>query len=517
MEKVYLMERDLVIKKNGKGVQIALLEDRRLVEFHVDNEKETFSTGNIYLGRIKKINPGLKAAFVSIGHSKEAFIHYTDLSPNIRSVIKYTQQAINNPKSPDITNFKKEAQIEKGGLIEKVLKKGDLILTQIMKEPISTKGPRLTCELSLPGRYIVLTPFGDTVGISKKIVDKDERKRLQSILKSVKPHNFGIVARTNAQGKETAEIHKDISNLLKKWENITQKLKGANPPKMIMSEIDKSLSIIRDIMNDSFSSISTDSHELHSNVTEYVQRVAPDKQNIIKLYKAKKPIFEAYNVNRQIKSAFGNTVTLKSGAYLVIEHTEALHVIDVNSGPKINRTDDQDTNAFKVNKEAAIEIGRQLRLRNIGGIIVVDFIDMKSAAYRNEILKVMQVALKPDKSKHSILPISKFGLMEITRQRSSAELTIDTTEPTPPQNGRMESCLLLIDEISRELHKSMDTVTHARTLYVHPFVEAYLRQRFKAFQRKWFMKYRSWLNIIGDSSFDLMEFTICDKNGEIIQ
>ncbi len=516
MEKVYLMEKDLVIRKNGKGVQIALLENRRLVEYHIDNDQATFNAGNMYLGRVKKINPGLKAAFVGVGHAKDAFIHYTDLSPNIRSILKFTKEAINN-QNPKLSNFKKEPQIVKNGLIETVLKKGDLVITQIMKEPISTKGPRLSCELSIPGRYVVITPFGDSVGISKKIVDKDERKRLQSILRSIKPVNFGIVARTNAQGKESAELHKDINNLIKKWDNLSKRLIRAEHSKLLLSEMGKSLSIIRDIMNDSFNSISTDNLEIHKTVKEYIQRVAPGKESIIKHYKAKRPIFEAYNVNRQIKSSFGNTVTLKSGAYLVIEHTEALHVVDVNSGPKINKTDDQDTNAFNVNREAAIEIGRQLRLRNIGGIIVVDFIDMRSASYRGEILKTMQVALKADKAKHSILPISKFGLMEITRQRSSAELTIDTTEPMPADNGRMETCLLLVDEIRRVLDKSMETESKARTLYVHPFVEAYLRKRFKAFQRRWFMKYKSWLNIIEDSSFDLMEFTVCNKNGEIIQ
>lgn len=509
------MERDLVIKKNGKGVQIALLENNRLVEFHVDDQKATFNAGNIYLGRIKKINPGLKAAFVSVGHSKEAFIHYTDLSPNIRSILKYTKQAVNK-ENPSLDKFKKEPQIEKGGKIEHVLKKGDWVITQIMKEPISTKGPRLSCELSLPGRYIVLTPFSDSVGISKKISDKDERKRLQSILNSVKPKNFGVVARTNAQGKDTAEIHSDISNLVAKWEKLTKKLAGAEPPKLLLSEMDKSLSIIRDVMNDSFNSISTDNAEMHSNVLDYVQRYAPKKKSIVKHYKAKKPIFEAFNVNRQIKSAFGNTVTMKSGAYLVIEHTEALHVIDVNSGPKINKQDDQDTNAFKVNREAAIEIGRQLRLRNIGGIIVVDFIDMKSAAYRSKILEVMRDALRPDKAKHSVLPISKFGLMEITRQRSAAELVIDTSEPKVEENGRMESSLLIVQNIRRDLNKSMETESKARTLYVHPFVEAYLRQRFKAFQRNWFWKYKSWLNIIADSSFDLSEYVIVDNQGEIV-
>lgn len=510
------MQKDLVIHKNAKGVQIALLEDNRLVEYHLDGNEATFSAGNIYIGRVKKINPGLKAAFVDVGHKKEAFIHYTDLNPNIRSILKYTSSALNDRQDATLSNFKKEKLIEKNGLIEDVIKRGDIIMTQIMKEPISTKGPRLSCEISLPGRYVVLTPFGHSVGVSKKIVNREERKRLQNILESIRPNNFGVVARTNAQNKNTAELHKDITNLMKKWATITKNMHKAKAPKLLMSEIDKSLSIIRDVMNDTFNSISTDDKELYQDIKDYVVRVAPNKESIVKHYVSKKPLFESFNVNRQIKSAFGKTVTLKTGAYLVIEHTEALHVIDVNSGPKINRTDDQDTNAFKVNREAAKEIARQMRLRNIGGIIVVDFIDMKSNSYRTELFKAMQEFMKTDKAKYSILPLSKFGLMEITRQRSSAELTIDTTEKAMVDNGRMESCLLIVEDIRRDLGALM-VDGKSKIIYVHPFVEAYLKRGFKSIQRMWSWKYKTWIRIIADGSNDLAEYNICDKNGELLQ
>jgi ribonuclease G len=515
MEKVYLMQKDLVIHKNAKGVQIALLEDNKLVEYHLDGNEATFNTGNIYIGRVKRINPGIKAAFVDVGHAKEAFIHYTDLNPNLRSILKYTNNAIKEPQDATLNKFSKEPLIEKNGLIEDVLKKGDIILTQIMKEPISTKGPRLSSEISIPGRYIVLTPFGNSVGVSKKIIDKDERKRLQTILESLRPQNFGIVARTNAQNKNSDELHKDIANLMKKWELLTQNMLKAKAPKLLMSEIEKSLTIIRDVMNDTFNSISTDDKDLYDDIKEYIARVAPKKENIVKHHISKKPLFEVYGVNRQIKSAFGKAVTLKSGAYLVIEHTEALHVIDVNSGPKINRTDDQDTNAFNVNKEAAIEIARQLRLRNIGGIIVIDFIDLKSNTFRSELYRTMQEAMKTDKAKYSILPLSKFGLMEITRQRSSAELTIDTTEKAVAGNGRMENCLLIVENIRRDLDALM-VDKKAKIIYVHPFVEAYLKLGFKSIQRMWSWKYKVWIKVLADSSNDLMEYNICDQNGALL-
>ncbi len=514
MEKVYPMERDLVIHKNAKGVEIALLEDNRLVEYHIDDNLETFSTGNVYLGKIKKINPGLRAAFVNVGHDKEAFIHYTDLNPNIRSLIKFTKNAIANSQGHTLGRFKREPQIEKDGKIEDVLKRGDIILTQILKEPISTKGPRLSCELALPGRFVVLTPFGNSVGISKKIQDRDERKRLQRILESVRPKNFGVVARTNARDKNSAEIHKDISNLLYKWKRITDGMNNSHAPKLLMAEIDKSLTLIRDMMNDSFTSISTDDKDMYQDIRDYIMRVAPDKKNIVRHYRSRKPLFETYNVHRQIKSAFGRTVTMKSGAYLVIEHTEALHVIDVNSGPKINRTENQDTNAFKVNKEAASEIARQMRLRNIGGIIVIDFIDMRSAQYRTEVFREMQKSMKADNAKHSILPISKFGLMEITRQRSSAEIKIKTTEKLPGKKGELESCLLIVDSIKGDLEKHNAADKKPKTLFVHPFVSAYLKRGYNAFQRKWLFQNKSWLSIINDSSMNLTDYKIVDKAGE---
>jgi ribonuclease G len=360
----------------------------------------------------------------------------------------------------------------------------------------------------------VLSPFGNAVGISKKISDREERKRLQRVLESVRPKNFGVVARTNAIGKNTAEIHTDINNLVLKWKRITDAMHNATAPKLLIAEIDKSLTIVRDMMNDSFSSICTDDKDLYNELNEFVDKFAPDKKSIIKHYKSKKPLFEAYNVNRQIKSAFGKTVTMRSGAYLVIEHTEAMHVIDVNSGPKINRTVVQDENAFRVNKEAAEEIARQLRLRNIGGIIVIDFIDMRSSKFRSELWRHMQSVMRTDKAKHSILPISKFGLMEITRQRSSAELNIDTTERLPSDNGKIESCLLLIDEIKRELDKSMVTGGKpAKLIYVHPFVEAYLKRGIRSYQNRWALQYKTLFNIIGDSSYSLTDWAIHDKEG----
>ncbi len=511
------MVKDLVIHTNNKGVEIALLEDSRLVEYHLDKpEDNSFSAGNIFFARIKKINPSLNAAFVQIGHKKDAFIHYTDLGPKIRSLVKYGIQAVKGEADPTLANFKHEKEIQKGGNISEVLKSGDYVITQVMKEAISTKGPRLTSEITLPGRYIVLVPFSNSIGLSKKINDKAERKRLIRLIESIRPKNFGIVVRTNAIGKKTGEIHKDITKLLDKWKKITHNLKNEKPPKLVLSEINKPLSIIRDILNDSFNSIATDDEELFMGIKDYVGSIAPGKSSIVKHHKNKKPIFEQYHVSRQIKSAFGSTVTMKSGAYLVIEHTEAMHVIDINSGPRINKSIDQDEYAFKVNEEAAIEIARQLRLRDIGGIIVVDFIDMRPYPLRNKLLKVMQAAMRPDKAKHSILPLSKFGLMEITRQRVRPAIKIDTSEPNPDKDDRIESCILLVDKIERDVEKAILKSKKGLYLYVHPFIEAYLSKGIKSIKNKWMWKHKKRVHIYSDSSFNLLDYHIGDKDGKPI-
>jgi ribonuclease G len=504
------MEKDLIIHANGKGIEIALLENGLLAEYHIDEQSDSaYNIGDIYLGKIKKINPGLNAAFVDVGHNKDAFIHYTDLSPSIKSIRKWSLDAIKGNKNIELESFKLEPETDKEGNINDILKSGDRIITQILKEPISTKGPRLVCEISIPGRFAVLVPFNNSVGISKKIVDKDERKRLSTIIEKLRPKNYGIVLRTNASGVEEAEIRRDIINLLNKWKKMSIALIGAEAPKLLLSEIDKSLTIIRDLMNDSFNHIITDNDDVYSDLQEYMEKVAPDKVSMIKKHKSPKPIFEQYKVNKQLKTSFGKAVTLKSGAYLIIEHTEALHVIDVNSGPKINQRANQDENAFSVNQEAALEIARQLRLRDIGGIIVVDFIDMKSGELRQKLFQIMSEAMKDDKARHTILPLSKFGLMEITRQRVKPAMKIDTSEPNPDGNDRIESALLLIDKIELDILHLW--AKHSKLLlYVHPFIQAYLTKGIFSIKNKWCWKFKKRLTVYSDSSLNLLEYHIKD-------
>jgi ribonuclease G len=503
------MIRELVLHTNSKGVEIALLENKKLVEYHVDvYENDGCAAGNIYLGKIKKLNPALNAAFVDIGHEKDAFIHYSDLSPYIKRIKTYTLNARNDNKTTPLEDFCDEPLIEKNGKIEDVFQRGDLVMFEVAKEAISTKGPRLTCEISLPGRYIVLTPFNSSIGVSKKIGDDQERQRLYHICERHKPAGFGVVVRTNAQDISEAELTKDIKKLHGKWKKMVKNMYLQQKPLCIHEEINKSFSLIRDILNDSFEKITTDSEHLYGELKTYIEEHIPDKIKLLHLYQSHSPIFEEFEISRQVKTAFGKIVTLKSGAYLIMEHTEALQVIDVNSGPKIKKDVDQDTNAFNINSEAAQEIARQLRLRNIGGIIVVDFIDMKSAAYKAKILELMQESMKSDKARHVILPISKFGLMEITRQRVKEQVMIDVSEPIVTEQAKAEEPLQIIEVIYNDLNRLNKHQPKSYLLYVHPFIYAFLKQGTFSFRMKWYAKTNKWIKLIQDSSLKLAEYKL---------
>ena len=414
------MNKELIINVNAQGVEIALLEDKKLVELHNEKSNARFAVGDLYLGKVKKLIPGLNAAFVEVGFEKDAFLHYTDLSPYIKSLLKFTQFSMNDKseKGLDFSKFTVEPEILKTGKISEVMNGKPSVLVQILKEPIAAKGPRLSCEISLPGRFVVLTPFNDVVAVSRKIHSGEERKRLQKLIEAIKPKNFGVIVRTAAEGKKTAELHEDLATLTATWATIQQNLKGAVAPAKILSEQTKTTSILRDLLNADFNRIVINDKTLYSDTKSYIQRIAPEKEEIVSYYGNGSTIFDTYGITKQVKSAFGKTVNLDSGAYIIIEHTEALHVIDVNSGYK-SVGSNQEQNALETNLEAAEEIARQLRLRDLGGIIVVDFIDMKLPENKRKLHDKMEECLSQDRAKHTILPISKFGIMQITRQRMS--------------------------------------------------------------------------------------------------
>lgn len=510
----------MIINATTNGVEIALLEDKKLVELHHEKADATFAVGDLYLGKVKKLIPGLNAAFIDVGFEKDAFLHYTDLSPYARSVLKFTQLAISE-KSDQVADFAKfevEPEIIKTGKINEVIKGKPEILVQILKEPIAAKGPRLSCEISLPGRFVVITPFNDVVAVSKKIHSAEERKRLQKIIDAIKPKNFGVIVRTAAEGKNTAELHEDLSQLIATWKTIQQNLKGANAPAKILSEQDKTTSILRDLLTEDFNKIVINDKNVYNDTRSYIQKIAPEKADIVTNHANGVPIFDQFGVTKQVKAAFGKTVNLPSGAYLIIEHTEALHVIDVNSGYK-SVSNNQEENAVATNLEAAEEIARQLRLRDIGGIIVVDFIDMKLPDNKKKLQEAMDGFMKIDRAKHAVLPISKFGLMQITRQRMRPEVNINTSEICPSCNGtgKVSPTLLLVDEIENRLNY---LVTHQHknlVINVHPYLYSHLTKGIFSIGWKWNRKYKTRIRIKANSDYYITEFHFFDSHEEEIK
>jgi ribonuclease G len=515
------VNKELIINAVPLGVDIALLEDKKLVELHSEKTDARFAVGDLYLGKVKKLIPGLNAAFVDVGYEKDAFLHYTDLSPYAKSLLKFTQQSINNKASEilDFGKFEVEPEIIKTGKISEVLSGKPNILVQILKEPIAAKGPRLSCEISLPGRFVVLTPFNDIVAVSRKIHSSEERKRLQRIVESIKQKNFGVIVRTAAEGKNTAELHEDLSELVETWYAIQKNLAGAVAPAKILSEQTKTTSILRDLLSEDFNRIVINDKGIFSETKSYIQRIAPEKADIVAYHQNGTPIFDQYGITKQVKASFGKTVNLNSGAYLIIEHTEALHVIDVNSGYK-SVSNNQEQNALETNLEAAEEIARQLRLRDIGGIIVVDFIDMKLPDNKKKLIEAMEEFMKTDRAKHAVLPISKFGLMQITRQRMKPEMNINTLEVCPSclGTGKISSSLILEDEIEKNLSYLITHKHRNLTVSVHPIVYAYLTKGWlwsKA--AKWKRKYKQDIILKSDNNYHFTEFRFFDQKGEEIK
>ncbi len=515
------MSVDLIINSKPSEDVIALLEDKRLIELHKERSNNNYSVGDIYLARIKKVMPGLNAAFVDVGYGKDAFLHYLDLGPNFASLNKYVQDVRSNKyQSASLKKFKFEEEIDKGGKIAEQLEANQHVLVQIAKEPISTKGPRLSSEVSLAGRYMVLVPFSERISVSQKIRNFEEKERLKRLIKSIRPEGFGVIVRTVAENKKVADLHADLNDLMQKWEVCFKQLKKAKPPHRVLGELSRSSAMLRDLLNKDFNKIYVDNFDTKKELVDYIKSIAPGKEKMVQGYRRKIPIFEHFGIEKQIKALFGRNVTMKSGSYLVIEHTEAMHVIDVNSGQRGRTSDDQEKNALEVNIESAEEVARQLRLRDMGGIIVVDFIDMRESENREKLFEKMREFMREDRAKHTILPPSKFGLIQITRQRVRPEMEIKTAEKCPCCNGSGESqaTILLEDEIQNNLRYILTQLNQKKvSLVVHPFIEAFLTKGFYSIQRKWYVKYKKWVNVRASAAYQFLEYRFFDSNNEEIK
>ncbi|SFA70611.1 ribonuclease G [Flavobacterium swingsii] len=514
------MNKELIIRSSSDAVDFALLKDGKLIELHKEEETSNFQVGDIFIAKIRKPVAGLNAAFVNVGFEKDAFLHYHDLGPNLASQLKFIKLVTTGKiKDFSLKSFQFEKEIDKDGTITDVIAVNQSILVQVVKEPISTKGPRISSELSLAGRFIVLVPFSDRVSISQKIDSKEEKDRLKRLVQSIKPKGFGVIVRTVAEGKKVAEIDKDLQNLMDKWTSMCKKIPTAQHPSKVLGELNRASSILRDVFNDTFSGIIIDDEELFNETKEYIQQIAPSKESMVKLYQSKDtPIFEKYSIERQIKTSFGKSVSMSKGAYLIIEHTEAMHVIDVNSGNRSNKATNQEDTALEVNMIAAAEVARQLRLRDMGGIICVDFIDMSNPDNRKVLFDFLREEMSDDKAKHKILPPSKFGIVQITRQRVRPEVNIETREENPNnnENSDIEAPILIIDRIASDLERIIKL--HKKVvLNVHPFIAAYLVKGFPSIRSKWFFEYKKWIKIIPRDSYTYLEYHFNDNQGKEIK
>lgn len=533
------MTSEVIVDVRAKEISIALLEDKRLVEYQQEGREAHFSVGNIYLAKVKKIMPGLNACFVNVGYERDAFLHYLDLGIRYRSLDKYISLLGDGTKDVSITKALGQGDLEKEGSVQNVVKQGQEVLVQIQKEPISTKGPRVSCDISFPGRFLVLIPFSDKISVSSKIRSSQERARLKQLIHSIKPKGFGVIIRTVAEGKRASELDLEIKILYRRWEETISKVRKARQtqkkieaeakspqqalqnyrPTLCYEETSRAVALLRDLFNPSYENIYINDKEVFDDIRAYVSMIAPTRLDIVKFYQGNVPIFDNFSVTRQIKSSFGRTVTYKHGAYLIIEHTEALHVIDVNSGNRSRSPEGQEVNALDVNLGAADELARQLRLRDMGGIIVVDFIDMAQPENRQKLYERMVENMKSDRARHNILPLSKFGLMQITRQRVRPveEPNVEETCPTCGGTGKIKPSILFTDLLEGKIRQLSQQLHFKRIrLHVHPYVAAYLDKGFISLKRKWQFKYKTSIQLTPNEGLAYLQYQFYNDKGEEI-
>lgn len=514
------MKSELIVDVQPQEVSIALLEEGRLVSLQKEARNQAYAVGDIYLAKVKKLMPGLNAAFVNVGYEKDAFLHYLDLGPHFSTYSEFVKQLLSDKKKlPQLQKMTLAPDIDKHGSITDLLESGRELMVQIVKEPISSKGPRLTTELTFTGRYMVLIPFADKVSISQKIKSPEEKARLRQLIESIKPKNFGVIVRTSAEGKRVAELNHEMKTLVDYWEDTVRKAQKAQAPALIFEEESRIVGMLRDVFTPDFEAVHVNDADIASQIRNYVNLIAPDKKEIVHVYEKDEPIFDHFSITRQIKSSFGKTVSFRSGAYIIIEHTEALHVIDVNSGNRTKASNDQESNALEVNLRAADEIARQLRLRDMGGIIVVDFIDMNKAEHRQKLYEHMKEIMATDRARHNILPLSKFGLMQITRQRVRPALDITTTESCPScyGKGEVQPSLLFTDTLREKLEYLVKDLGQKNfIMYVHPYVDAYLKKGLFSTAGKWRRELGGKFKIMPDQSLAYLQYRVLDSNRQEI-
>ena len=527
------MKSELIVDVQPNEIAIALTEDDRLQE--ITREKrdiDNFAVGNIYYGRVKKVMPALNAVFVDVGHEKEAFLHYLDLGSQFLTFKDYVTKAVSDRrKIPSMTRIQRKSDVGKEGQISELVKVGDLLLVQVSKEPINTKGPRLTAEISVAGRNMVLIPFAEKVMVSSKIKRESERSRLKQLVQSIKPQGFGVIVRTVAEDKRVAELDNELRILVKRWEDTIRTLQKPEQHEMpaaskskdaevrlVSEELGRTIGIIRDVFSPDFTSIQVNDDAIYEEVRQYVELIAPDSVKIVKKYRGKEPIFDKYDITRQMKTGLGRTVGFKNGGYLVIDKTEALFAIDVNTGSK-KIFEDHEENAFQYNMLAADEIVHQLRLRDIGGIIIIDFVDMDSKEHQELLYKHMNELMARDRAKHNVLPLSKFGLMQITRQRVRPAVEVNVTEVCPMclGKGKVQPTILFTDQVEEQIAHFRQHFGRGIRVHLHPYVYAYVTRGslFSRLSTKWFKNYG--VRVIENQALGFLETRFYNRKGVLLE
>lgn len=515
-----MVKKELIVHTSleKEMISIATLENGSLEEITKVDINDNYSVGDIYLGTVRKLMGGMNAAFVNIGEKKDSFIHYLDLGPHYKSYAQLLD-TLKNRRIFSFSDYPKQKEIVRGGKINDVMSTGDIVLVQISKEPISTKGPRVTTDISLTGRHIVLKPFERRVSISQKIKSLEERSRLKAIVREVLPANYGAIIRTASIDATSEDIIQDMKELVDKWQTILDKIQESKAPSLIASESSRVMTILRDLLNDSFSAVVIDDYLLYHEVKEYIKKISPEQEKIVKSYNSSTPLFDEYDITRQIKGLFGKIVPFKRKSYMVIEQTEALHVIDINSGPKANTGSNQEQIAYEVNSNAVDQIARQLRLRDMGGIIVIDFIDMHKNENRIELMNKMKEAMKKDRAKHTILPLTKFGLMQITRQRVRQATVIENKETCPAcrGTGQITSSILFDSQIETDI----DTLVEQQNLKylrikLHPYVASFFTKGLFSMRFKLMWKYKMIIKIQPNESIGYVDAKYYDRNGQLL-
>lgn len=513
------MKSELIVDVQPQEIAIALTEDDRLQEVSREQRnKDNFSVGNIYYGRVKKVMPALNAVFVDVGYEKEAFLHYLDLGSQFRTLQTYVNKAVTDRRRvPSLQRTPRQPEVGKSGNIGDVLKVGDPVLVQVSKEPINTKGPRLTAEISIAGRNMVLIPLADGVMVSQKIKRESERSRLKQLITSIKPQGFGVIVRTVAEDKRVAELDSELRLLVQRWEDTVKSLQQKEPVSLVSEELGRTIGVIRDVFSPDFTTIQVNDKAIYDEVRQYVELIAPDSAKIVKLYDGTQPIFDKFDITRQMKTGLGRVVGFKHGGYLIIDRTEALFSIDVNSGSK-KLYEDQEENAFQFNMLAAEELVHQLRLRDIGGIIIVDFIDMDSKEHQQQLYDYVRKLMSHDRAKHNVLPLSKFGLMQITRQRVRPAVEVDVMEvcPTCMGKGKIQPSILFTDQVEEEIGHYYERYGKGLRLHLHPYVYSYVcRGWFNSLKCQWRRRYG--VRVVENQSLGMLEMRFCDAQGNILR